>query len=118
MSFGSDPATRTSIQYAALQQIRTRSENLSIYLSIDSQSRPCEDAGMDDVLEQLRADVFEAFSPGSQRNVWFSWLAELVTDSIWPDGVAEPLIVHGLIRTGACARLFSNDPKRRILKGY
>jgi hypothetical protein len=39
-----------------------------------------------DALAQLRADIFEVFSPGPQRDVWLAWLAELTTDSIWREG--------------------------------
>jgi hypothetical protein len=39
----------------------------------------CDYAGMDDqdVLEQLRADIFDAFAPGSNRDVWLAWFARL-----------------------------------------
>jgi hypothetical protein len=45
----------------------------------------CEDAGMDDhdALVPLRADIFDAFPPGPQRDAWLAWLAQLATDSIW-----------------------------------
>jgi len=33
-----------------------------------------------DVLEQLRADIFEVFPPGPQRDVWLEWLALLTAD--------------------------------------
>jgi hypothetical protein len=49
---------------------------------------PCDDAGMDDqdALEALRADIFDVFPPGAQRDVWLAWLAQLKTDSIWREG--------------------------------
>jgi hypothetical protein len=48
---------------------------------------PCEDAAMDDhdALVQLRADIFDAFPPGPQRDAWLAWFSQLATDSIWCD---------------------------------
>jgi hypothetical protein len=53
--------------------------------SRDSLTTPCDDARMDDrdALEQLRADIFDAFAPGLKRDVWLAWLDELANDSIW-----------------------------------
>jgi hypothetical protein len=46
-----------------------------------------------DALEQLRADIFEVFPPGPQRDIWLKWLEELSTDSLW-HGATPPRTIH------------------------
>jgi hypothetical protein len=46
-----------------------------------------------DALEQLRADIFEVFPPGPQRDVWLEWLAQLTAD-VMGRYAAQQRILH------------------------
>jgi len=56
---------------------------------------PCDSAHMtdQDALEQMRADIFEVFPPGPQRDVWLKWLAQLTADAV-ERYAAEQRILH------------------------
>lgn len=46
-----------------------------------------------DAFEQLRADIFEVFPPGPQRDIWLAWLEDLAADSMW-HGAAWCRTIH------------------------
>jgi hypothetical protein len=46
----------------------------------------------DEILAQLRADIFEVFPPGPQRDVWLAWLAKLVADTMRGSAMASPVV--------------------------
>jgi hypothetical protein len=49
----------------------------------------------DEILQQLRHDIFEVFPPGPQRDAWLEWLAHLAVDSFGgPTAVQTSRTLH------------------------